>query len=126
MMICRNKRSKGIKTRLYMRLVTKEAKVMTKITAMPIPKAVSTLRETPKKGQMPKNLVKTKLFTKMALKKITNRLAIPAPKNLLISVKNAINLQNVLYRLPSLFIRPSKRPSTMKAPGGRSITKKGG
>lgn len=71
--ICKNKRFKGTKTKLYIRLVTKEAKVITKITAMPIPSAVSTFLETPKKGQMPKNLVRTKLFTKMALKKITNK-----------------------------------------------------
>ncbi len=43
------------------------AKVMTNITAMPIPIAVSTFLETPKKGQIPKKRITMKLFIKIAL-----------------------------------------------------------
>jgi hypothetical protein len=39
--------------------------VITNITAMPILKEVSTFLETPRKGHIPKNLVKTKLFTRI-------------------------------------------------------------
>ena len=39
---------------------------MTKVTAMPMPTAVSTFLETPRKGQMPRNWEKMKLFARMA------------------------------------------------------------
>jgi hypothetical protein len=41
--------------------VQKEASVITKTTAPAIPIAVSIFFDTPKKGQIPKNLVSTKL-----------------------------------------------------------------
>ena len=37
---------------------------MTKVTAMPMPRAVSNFFDTPRKGQMPRNLFMTKLFTR--------------------------------------------------------------
>ena len=39
---------------------------MTKVTAMPMPTAVSIFLETPRKGQMPRNWEKMKFFTRMA------------------------------------------------------------
>ena len=39
---------------------------MTKMTAMPMPVAVSTFLETPRKGQMPRKREKIKLLTRMA------------------------------------------------------------
>jgi hypothetical protein len=46
--------------------------VITNVTAIPIPVAVSNLLETPRKGQIPRNLARTKLFTNMAEKKSRN------------------------------------------------------
>ena len=46
--------------------VMAEARPMTKVTAMPMPTAVSTFLETPRKGQMPRNWEKMKLFARMA------------------------------------------------------------
>ena len=46
--------------------VTIVAKVMTKITAAPIPNEVDIFLETPRKGQMPRNCVKTILLTNIA------------------------------------------------------------
>ena len=43
-----------------------EAKPMTKITASPMPEAVSIFLETPMKGQMPRNWATIKLLTRMA------------------------------------------------------------
>src|SRR5690554_2981048 len=42
------------------------AMVSTKVTASPMPIAVSTFLDTPKKGQIPRNCDNTTLFTKMA------------------------------------------------------------
>ena len=44
--------------------------VMTKVTAAPIPSAESMRFETPRKGQIPKNWVRTILFTNMAVTNI--------------------------------------------------------
>ena len=54
-------------------------KVITKITAPPIPAAVSTFFETPRNGQIPKNLEKIKLFTKIAPRNNINKLIICPP-----------------------------------------------
>jgi hypothetical protein len=43
-----------------------EARPITKTTAIPIPTAVSTLLEQPRKGQMPRNWAKIKLFIRIA------------------------------------------------------------
>ena len=43
----------GISTREVMVQLMKTAMVMTKVTALPMPTAMSTWRETPTKGQMP-------------------------------------------------------------------------
>ncbi len=51
--------------------------VITNVTAIPIPSAVSTFLDTPKNGHIPKNLDKTKLLTRMALTIMTNKLASP-------------------------------------------------
>ena len=40
--------------------------VRTNVTAAPIPTAVSTFLETPRKGQIPKNCAKTTLLTNIA------------------------------------------------------------
>src|SRR6056297_1606502 len=47
--------------------VAAAVKVITKVVAIPILKAVSTCLETPKKGQIPKNLTKIKLLIKTVL-----------------------------------------------------------
>ena len=49
---------------------------MTKVTAMPMPTAVSTFLETPRKGQQPRNWEKMKLFTRMAPRVMERRLVI--------------------------------------------------
>src|SRR5690606_38709890 len=49
-----------------------DARVMTKATAMPMPTEVSMRLDTPRKGQMPRNLLRTKLLKKIAPKKIIN------------------------------------------------------
>ncbi len=54
--------------------VASEAIVMTKMTARLMPTAVSIFFDTPRKGQMPKNRVKTKLLMRMAPKKMAKRL----------------------------------------------------
>ena len=46
-----------------MTLHTKEDSVITKITAVPMPAAVSTFLETPRNGQSPKNWLSTTLLT---------------------------------------------------------------
>jgi len=56
-----------------------EATVITKTTAILIPVAVSTFLDTPKNGQIPKNLDRIKLLTKMALIKIRINSFIPHP-----------------------------------------------
>jgi len=43
------------------------ARVSTKMTARPMPVAVSMDLDTPKNGQLPRNLIKRILFTSMAL-----------------------------------------------------------
>src|SRR5512145_796363 len=48
-----------------------EERVMTKVVAMPMPMAVSSLRETPMNGQRPRNFASTKLLTKMVLTRIS-------------------------------------------------------
>jgi hypothetical protein len=45
--------------------VTRVAKVSTKITAAPMPKAVEVFLEVPRKGQMPRNWLKITLLTNM-------------------------------------------------------------
>ena len=46
-----------------LKLVKNEAIVITKITAPPIPEAVSTFFDTPRNGHIPKNWLSTTLFT---------------------------------------------------------------
>ncbi len=46
--------------------VKRPARLITKMTAAPMPAEVFKLRETPRKGQMPKMRLKTKLLTRMA------------------------------------------------------------
>jgi hypothetical protein len=50
--------------------VIQAARVMTNITAMPIPVAVSTVLDTPKNGHRPKKRIKTILLTKNAARNI--------------------------------------------------------
>ena len=47
--------------------MTSDAMLMTKMTAIPMPMAVSVFFDTPRKGQMPRNLARTKLLTNTAL-----------------------------------------------------------
>src|SRR5210317_186243 len=74
--VCRYSMPKGIRTKYWTNQVTTVATVMTKVTAIPIPRAVSTFLETPRNGQMPRKRANTKLLTKIALTKITRRSAI--------------------------------------------------
>ena len=53
-------------------IATMEAMVITKITAPPIPAAVSTFLDTPTKEQMPKNWLNTTLLTNAELMAITS------------------------------------------------------
>ena len=53
--------------------VTNVARVITKITATLIPTAVSSFLDTPRNGQIPKNLDNTKLFVRIAAKKIETK-----------------------------------------------------
>ena len=50
------------------------ATTKTAVTAIPMPEAVSTFFDTPKKGQMPRNCANTTLLTKMATMIINIRL----------------------------------------------------
>ena len=50
-----------------------EARAMTKVTATPMPRAVSVFLDTPMKGQMPKNFTKMKLLVRMAPKAMDRR-----------------------------------------------------
>ena len=56
-----------------MTLVANDASVMTKITAAPMPAAVSTFLDTPKNGQIPKNWLNTTLFTRADPMAIINK-----------------------------------------------------
>jgi hypothetical protein len=64
--VCKYPRFQGSRTNVNIIHVITEARVMTKTTAIPIPIAVSIFLETPKKGQMPRNRLRTKLFTRTA------------------------------------------------------------
>ena len=54
-MLYRNVMFRGTRLRLYTNHAAAAARANTKITAMPMPAAVSTFLETPRKGQIPKN-----------------------------------------------------------------------
>ena len=54
-MLYRNVMFRGTRIRLYTNHAAAAARAITKITAMPMPAAVSTFLETPRKGQIPKN-----------------------------------------------------------------------
>ena len=65
-MVCMNlSNPKGIRMYWFTSHVTRVAKVITKMTAAPIPNAVEVFFEVPKKGQMPRNWLKITLLTKM-------------------------------------------------------------
>src|SRR6056297_4010636 len=66
-MVCRYSMPKGFSRKYWINQVTTVATVITKVTAMPMPSAVSTFLETPMKGQIPRKRANTKLLTKMAL-----------------------------------------------------------
>ena len=70
-MVCMYCSSKGISRYSFTSQVAKEARVMTKVTAMPMPVAVSKRLDTPRKGQMPRNLFMTKLFISRELTRMT-------------------------------------------------------
>ena len=53
--------------------VTMEARAMTKVTATPMPRAVSVFLDTPMKGQMPRNFTKMKLLVRMAPRAMARR-----------------------------------------------------
>ena len=53
----------GIRIQLSIIQVSVPLRVTTNVTAQPMPKAMSIRPETPRYGQMPRNLVKTRLFT---------------------------------------------------------------
>ena len=56
-----------------MQPVTTEDKVITKIIAAPMPAAVLTFLDTPKKGHKPKNWLKTTLLIREELTRITSK-----------------------------------------------------
>ncbi len=64
--VCRYRRCSGINRYCCTSQETVAARVITNITANDIPTAVSTLPDTPRNGQMPRNLVNTKLLTSTA------------------------------------------------------------
>ena len=84
---------------------------MTKITAKPMPTAVSIFLLTPMKGQMPKNWTRMKLLTRMAPREMESSFVI-----------------SIAY-LPSLLaalswahcIRAMRQPNVRKPPTGRAI-----
>jgi hypothetical protein len=66
-MVLRYSRPRGTRIYSYTSHVIIPVRVRTKITAMPMPVAVSIDRDTPKKGQLPRNLLRRMLFTSIAL-----------------------------------------------------------
>jgi len=72
--IFRNSRCSGNKIEWYRTQVTAEDIVITKITAMLIPRETSICRETPKKEQSAMKRIRRILFIKTAEKKMPNRL----------------------------------------------------
>ena len=68
--VCKYSNFIGTKTVEYIKLAIADDKVITNITAAPIPAEVSTLLETPRKGQSPRKRLNTTLFTKDAPIKI--------------------------------------------------------
>ena len=66
-MVCRYSRALGSSTNFWMRYVTMVAMVSTKATAAPMPRALSTFFDTPRKGQMPRNCDSTILLTNIAV-----------------------------------------------------------
>lgn len=65
-MVWRNAILRGTRIYWLIRNVTNVARAITKMTAAPIPKEVEIRVDTPKKGQIPRNWVKTMLFTNIA------------------------------------------------------------
>ena len=61
---------------LYITQVNIDATVITKITAMPIPSALESFFDTPKKGHNPRNFVNTKLLMRIAAMEIWTKRAI--------------------------------------------------
>ena len=74
--VCMYIRSNFTRMKVFTSQVMAEARPMTKVTAMPMPTAVSTFLDTPRKGQMPKNWEKIKLLDKIAPSEIASRLKI--------------------------------------------------
>jgi len=81
MMVWRYCRSNGVRINFWMFHVTADATVMTKITAMPMPVAVSILLDTPMNGQSPRNRASTKLLTNTVLMMIRKRVFIGLPRS---------------------------------------------
>ena len=65
-MVCMKPKPKTSRTYFCTRKVTIVAIAKTNVTAAPIPIAVSTFFDTPKKGQIPKNCDNTTLLTNTA------------------------------------------------------------
>ncbi len=68
----------GVRIQCTIIQVTTPDTVITNVTAQPMPKAMSTLRDTPRNGQMPRNVEKTKLLISTTPMKIP----ISAPKSI--------------------------------------------
>jgi len=73
--VLRNSRPSGTSSACHTKYVIIPASVITNVTAIPIPKAVSTCLDTPRKGQIPRKRESTKLLTRMALTTIIRILA---------------------------------------------------
>ena len=87
-----------------------EAIVITKITAIPIPRAESNFFETPIYGQSPKKRTITKLLIKIELTIITNNL------------ENSIYSPDLCFLFFIRLISPIRRAIVKNAPGGRIAT----
>ena len=68
--VCKYAKPLGFKIYIWIGHVTAVARTITKITATDIPTAVSNFLDTPRNGQIPKNLDNTKLLVRIAAKKI--------------------------------------------------------
>ena len=95
---------------------------MTKITARPMRMAVSFLLDTPRKGQMPRNMLSTKLLTMAASMNMEER--------------DSVFMVNFSYAFAAVVLRCCSflrsqlknrisRPSTKKPPGGSIMMDQG-
>ena len=66
-MVCMYSICSGMSTKFWSSDVTSVEITITTVTAMPMPTALVSFEDTPRKGQMPKNCANTMLLTKIAV-----------------------------------------------------------